>query len=280
MSGDNNDPMIPLDAKAAGEAPSASHGAGNGAMPPQPPPDLTEIRKQLFTRGYKILPNRGKAPVIKGWSDPDYLARELTDSSKGTVLEKIERWPGRFPDALSTGVWLWDKLRVIDIDVSDATMVEALLDAIRKLAPEIADRAPMRFGATPRVALFVRAPDHEEPKSCSTRRAISSMWGRRRSTGYEVLAIAVPAEGEDAPTHAIDIFGGEPTKRANVPGNSGSTARTPTMTTARWRANMAGLRTGPRCTRSIWPICRRSAARPRARSSTPSMRWRKSGLGR
>ena len=83
MSGDNNDPIIPLDAKAAGEAPSASHGAGNGAMPPQPPPDLTEIRKQLFTRGYKILPNRGKAPVIKGWSDPDYLARELTDSGKG-----------------------------------------------------------------------------------------------------------------------------------------------------------------------------------------------------
>ena len=96
--------------------------AGNGTMPP-PQPNLTEIRKQLFTRGYKILPNRGKAPVIKGWSDPAYLARELTDSSKGTVPEKIERWPRRFPDALSTGVCLWNKLRVIDIDVSDATMV-------------------------------------------------------------------------------------------------------------------------------------------------------------
>ena len=61
MSDDNDDPMIPLDAKTTGEAPSASHGAGNGAVPP-PQPDLTEIRKQLFTRGYKILPNRGKAP--------------------------------------------------------------------------------------------------------------------------------------------------------------------------------------------------------------------------
>jgi hypothetical protein len=120
-------------------------------------PHLTEIRKQLFARGYKILPNRGKAPVIKGWSDPDYLTRELSDSSKGTVLEKIERWRGRFPDAHSTGVWIWNGLRVVDIDISDADTVKALLEAIRELAPDIANRAPMRFGAVPKVALFVRA---------------------------------------------------------------------------------------------------------------------------
>ena len=212
MSGDNNDPIIPLDAKAAGEAPSASHGAGNGAMPPQPPPDLTEIRKQLFTRGYKILPNRGKAPVIKGWSDPDYLARELTDGSKATVSKKIERWPGRFPDALSTGVCLWNKLRVIDIDVSDAAMVEALLDAIRKLAPEIADRAPMRFGAPIRVALFARAPDDEEPMKLFNPAGDLIYVGKttfnlKRSSSYRR-----PGEAEEAPTHAVDIFGGEPTK--------------------------------------------------------------------
>ena len=51
MSGDDNNPMIPLGVKAAGEAPVSSRGAGNGAKPPQP--DLTEIRKQLFTRSYK-----------------------------------------------------------------------------------------------------------------------------------------------------------------------------------------------------------------------------------
>ena len=161
MSGDNDNPMIrstPRRRRGAVREPWCRQ----RRVPPQPP-DLTEIRKQLFTRGYKILPNRGKAPVIKGWSDPDYLARELTDSSKGTVPEKIERWPGRFPDALSTGVCLWNKLRVIDIDISDADMVEALLDAIREFAPDIANRAPMRFGAVPKVALFVRAPDNEEP---------------------------------------------------------------------------------------------------------------------
>jgi RecA-family ATPase len=215
MSGDNDDPMIPLDAKAAGEAPSASHGAGNGAMPPQPPPDLTEIRKQLFTRGYKILPNRGKAPVIKGWSDPNYLARELADSGKGTVLEKIERWPGRFPDAHSTGVWLWDKLRVIDIDVSDADMVKALLEAIRELAPEIANRAPMRFGAVPRIALFARAPDNEDGKKLFNDKGdlihvMTTTFNRIGSHRYRR-----PEEGEDAPTHSLDIFGGEPTAKGN-----------------------------------------------------------------
>ena len=215
MSGDNDVPMIPLDAKAAGEAPSASHGAGNGAMPPQPSPDLTEIRKQLFTRGYKILPNRGKAPVIKGWSDPVYLARELTDSGKGTVLEKIERWPGRFPDAHSTGVWLWEKLRAIDIDISDADMVKALLEAIRKLAPEIADRTPKCLSAVPRIALFARAPDNEDGKKLFNDKGdlihvMTTTFNRIGSHRYRR-----PEEGEDAPTHSLDIFGGEPTAKGN-----------------------------------------------------------------
>ena len=207
--------MIPRDAKAAGEAPSASHVAGNGAMPPLPPPDLTEIRKQLFMRGYKILPNCGKKPVIKGWNDPDYLARELTDSSKGTVLEKIERWPGRFPDAHSTGVWLWDKLRAIDIDVSDATMVEVLLDAIRKLAPDIANRAPMRYGATPRVALFVRADDDEEPMRLFNPAGDLIHVGETTFNRISSHRYRRPEEGDEAPTHSIEIFGGEPTKKGN-----------------------------------------------------------------
>jgi hypothetical protein len=214
MSGDNDNPMIPLDAKAVGEAPSASHGAGNGAMPPQPPPDLTEIRKQLFTRGYKILPNRGKAPVIKGWSDPDYLARELADSGKGTVLEKIERWPGRFPDARSTGVCLWNKLRVIDLDVSDATMVEALLDAIRKLAPEIADRAPMRFGAPIRVALFVRAPDNEEGKEWFNAKGDLIDVDETTFTRISAHKYHRPGDPEEV-THGVEIFGDKPLRNGN-----------------------------------------------------------------
>ena len=181
-------------------------------MSAKPPADLTQIRKQLFMLGYKILPNRGKAPVITGWSDPKYLARELTDSGKGTVLEKIERWPKRFPDAHSTGVSLWEKLRAIDIDISDADMVKALLGAIRKFAPDIANRAPKRFGAVPKVALFVRAPDNDEPmklfnKAGDLIHVGETTFNRMHSSSYRR-----PGEVEDAPTHAVEIFGGEPTK--------------------------------------------------------------------
>ena len=186
-------------------------GDNDNPVPPQPP-DLTEIRKQLFTRGYKILPNRGKAPVIKRWSDPDYLARELTDSSKRTVPEKIERWSRRFPDALSTGVCLWTKLRVIDIDISDVDMVEALLDAIREFAPDIANRAPMRFGAVPKVALFVRAPDHEEPIKLFNPAGDLIYVGKTTFNLIRSHSYRRTGEAEDAPTHAVEIFGGEPTK--------------------------------------------------------------------
>ena len=123
-------------------------------------------------------------------------------------------------------------------------------------------------------------PTTKSRGSCSTRRAISSMWGRRRSTSYEVTAIAVPARLRTPPlTPSTSSAASRRQKPANVPGNSGSTARIPTMTTARSRANMPGLRTGRRCTKSIWSICRRSVARSRTRSPAPSRRWRKPRAG-
>jgi hypothetical protein len=181
-------------------------------MSAKPPADLTQIRKQLFMLGYKILPNRGKAPVITGWSDPKYLARELTDNGKGTVLEKIERWSKRFPDAHSTGVWIWEKLRVIDIDVREADMVEALLKAIRKIAPDIADRAPMRFGESPKVALFVRSDDNEEPMKLFN--PAGELIDVRKTTFIREYSFRYhrPGEAEDAKPHLVEIFGGAPTK--------------------------------------------------------------------
>ena len=91
-------------------------------------------------------------------------------------------------------------------------MVEALLDAIRKLAPDIADRAPMRFGAVPRVALFARAPDNEEPMKLFN--PAGDLIDVRKTTfnRNDSYRYRRPGEAEDAPTHAVDIFGGEPTK--------------------------------------------------------------------
>lgn len=118
--------------------------------------DLFGARKQLVALGYKILPNKGKIPAIKGWNTPDFVAQELIDGYRGmTALERIESWNKRF-DAPSTGVRIEDGLGVIDIDV-DNPLVDRLLEEICIIAPKVGNCAPTRFGGGQhKMALFVR----------------------------------------------------------------------------------------------------------------------------
>jgi hypothetical protein len=157
---------------------------------------ITERRIALWRAGYKIVPNLDKKCVCSGWSAPRWISRELTDSAKGTVLAKLERWPRRFPDWWATGALVWRPLCVIDIDISDAAMVAKLDAEIARIAPEVAARAPRRTGGGAKVALFTRLGDRE------------AVFGRLHTDKFRR-----PGDAETAPTHGVEIFGGRPTSK-------------------------------------------------------------------
>src|SRR6187397_907150 len=104
---------------------------------------LTSLRVQLVRRGYQIMPNRGKIPAIgHGWNERDFFERELQDSSRGTVEDKVASWERRFPDATSTGLLIRDGLVMVDFDVDDEAVVGAMIGHLGRIAPEVATRGP------------------------------------------------------------------------------------------------------------------------------------------
>jgi hypothetical protein len=151
----------------------------------------TDKRLQLLALGYVILPNKDKRCVLKGWSDADYVRRELSSSGKGSGVDKVTRWPERFPEFRATGVRLENRQGVIDADVDDGPMVEQTWVDLARIAPEVVERAPTRFGgAEHKVALFVRIE--------------GETFARIASAKYF-------RPGEDPATangHRIEIFGG------------------------------------------------------------------------
>jgi hypothetical protein len=125
--------------------------------------NLSDLRVQLLRAGYHIIPNRAKIPIVKGWNTPEFIAREFTDDGKGTVAEKLERWPKRWPASQTIGVRLDNRLVVIDADIDDV-LVDSVMAEIDSIAPDVYRLAPMRFGAGPhKRALFCRLADGEEP---------------------------------------------------------------------------------------------------------------------
>jgi hypothetical protein len=148
---------------------------------------------QLKARGYKILPNRGKIPAVKGWSDPGYAARELTE-------KRIAGWVFRFSEAESTGIRIEDGLAVIDIDVDDP-LADLLFDALAEIAPEIYASAPVRYGGGEhKMALFVRLDPTEAPFV-------------RRGT-WRYLRPGQSALDDDS-GDGVEIFGGKPAPTGN-----------------------------------------------------------------
>lgn len=120
--------------------------------------DSSVVRLQLHTLGYVPLPTRGKIPEIKGWNAKDYYDKEISPPKiKGDVARRLESWIRRFPKAHTTGVRIENGLTVIDIDCDDEAMVIKLLAALKKIAFEVWQRAPIRYGGGRfKVALFVR----------------------------------------------------------------------------------------------------------------------------
>jgi hypothetical protein len=139
----------------------------------------TQLRLQLLALGYEPIPNVGKIPALHGWNAPDYLKREL--AKYGNAHEIIASWERRFPQALSTGVRLTKGLGSIDADIDEERLADAFWDCLEQVAPDVAERAPRRFGGgTHKVALFVQVKGEQ--------------WVRLASRSYG--------------GHKLEIFGG------------------------------------------------------------------------
>jgi len=141
----------------------------------------TALRLQLLALGYSIIPNINKECRTTGWNTPEFAARENTAA-------RIESWPRRFPEAPATGLRLENGVGAIDIDV-DHPIVDALMAQVAIIAPDVAARAPTRYGGgTHKIALFVQIE--------------GELFRRVYSRKYIF-------EGKE---HCVEIFSGRPTK--------------------------------------------------------------------
>lgn len=155
----------------------------------------TSLRRlQLLANGYSIIPSRGKIPAVFGWNDPEWDARELQATGKGSIEERIAKWESRFPDAPTTGIRITGGMRVIDADVDDE-IVDELSEHIQLIAPNVFMHAPTRFGGgTHKMALFARAPEGDD--------------------AFVRVASHKYIDGEKE--HCVEIFGGAPTQTGKV----------------------------------------------------------------
>jgi hypothetical protein len=158
--------------------------------------DLTAHRLQLLASGYRIIPTRGKRPLLKGWNTPGYLKQELTDNAKRTAVARVTKWPRLYPHLGSTGIRLEIGTGAVDLDV-DHPLADAVMAEIELIAPEVFATAPTRFGGgMHKRALFVRIEDGGEP------------FVRIASHRYH-------APGNAAHDHCVEIFGGQPASTGN-----------------------------------------------------------------
>jgi len=165
--------------------------------------ELNALRKQLWANGYFPVPNLSKICLLKGWNSKDFYARDAKRYG-GDVLAALDSWSHRHRRYRATGARLQDGLGAIDGDVNDAALMSRLVDIITRVAPDVAARAPARYGGGEhKAAWFVRYTG--EPFV-------------RKGTHKFVRAgemAAWRAAGEDAEPpeyHHVEIFGGGPTK--------------------------------------------------------------------
>lgn len=106
-------------------------------------------RQRLLSLGYTPLPSRGKLCIVRGWP-------ELTPDEA-----MLQTW-SRNLDLCSSGIRLEGRQVAIDLDSTNAGVVDEALDALFKWWPELND-APERIGRAPKVLYLARLPDDEQP---------------------------------------------------------------------------------------------------------------------
>jgi len=160
--------------------------------------ELTSIRLKLFQNGFHPIPTKGKMALVKGWPSDDFIAREMNE-------KRIESWPRRYPQLLSTGVRVDNGLVVIDGDVDNQELADIAWQVIEAIVPDIAASAPARYGKSEhKFALYARiegAPFRYEASHGYVTPEDLATWQ---------AALAVAKKGDRVPepeTHRLEIFG-------------------------------------------------------------------------
>lgn len=105
--------------------------------------EQTEIRKKLLVRGYAPLANVSKVCVLSDW--PRLVVNE----------DLVETWSDQ-RRYLATGVRIEGDMLVLDMDIDDADILDAVWRRLPEDLKARLDAAPCRFGKGEKFALFVR----------------------------------------------------------------------------------------------------------------------------
>lgn len=140
---------------------------------------IKDLRLRLLENGYSPIRNRDKACYMPGWP-----TIEITP-------ELIDEWKRRNSRDSATGLRVENGLAVIDIDINDEDMANAVAEAIFDVVPQLADQETpllVRHGKGFKEAWFVRTEE---------------LFGRIHTRRW-----TRPGETNEDGTHVLEIFGG------------------------------------------------------------------------
>jgi hypothetical protein len=162
----------------------------------------TEIRQRLLANGYHPIPNKDRSTFLSAWNQKDYAHHPVLFGTKYKTQETaVASWIRRYPKWEATGLRIEGGLRAIDADIVHRELADIAYGIIADVAPDVADRAPMRYGASEtKFALFVRSGGEGDVPDVT------------RLHSHKYLA---KGEAEDARHSMIEIFTGKPTSTGN-----------------------------------------------------------------
>ena len=147
----------------------------------------TYFRLAMLRNGYQPLLNDCKRPIEKGWPKQIVDEAEILSWDRSALT--------------STGLKLDGDLAVIDVDVSEVALVEALADALDEKFPELFARGLVRHAGGAKEAWIARV---DEP----FRRLASRRWYRGSDFPDD------PA----VPKHMVECFGSLGTRQFAIDG--------------------------------------------------------------
>jgi len=148
--------------------------------------ERTAFRLAMLANGFQPLLNDCKRPIEKGWP------KRIVDEAEVLSWDRSA--------LTSTGLKLDGDLAVIDIDVSEAALVEALAGALDKNFPELFARGLVRHAGGPKEAWIARV---DEP----FRRLASQRWYRGSDPDDPAVVL-----------HQVECFGSLGTRQFAIDG--------------------------------------------------------------
>lgn len=142
--------------------------------------EQTRIRQRLLANGYVPLANRDKRCLLPGWP--------------GLAVDAalIESWSDQFRWE-ATGVRVAGRLVVVDMDIDDNDVLDAIWSEVSADVRAVMDAAPLRFGGGAKVALFMRLGAGEQVFG----RMVSQAWappGSDVAQRVEVFGAGAPRQ--------------------------------------------------------------------------------------